>query len=115
MAPAWLDAFAAVWIPLSVLAAVGVLVDVLVLGRRQKMTIMDAVWPLTMLYWGPLGLPIHLWFGRAPAPRKPNVAPDLKDGERRPICSRSLSARRTAARVARSAISSAIGSPSHSP
>ncbi len=27
---------------------------------------MDAVWPLTMRYWGPLGLPFHFAFGRAP-------------------------------------------------
>jgi len=42
----------------------------LTLGRRQKMAIMDAVWPLTLLYWGPLGLPIYLWFGRAPRAEK---------------------------------------------
>lgn len=27
---------------------------------------MEAVWPLTMLYWGPLGLPFYFAFGRAP-------------------------------------------------
>ena len=29
------------------------------------MGIMDAVWPLTLLYWGPLGLPFYFSFGRA--------------------------------------------------
>ena len=29
------------------------------------MGVMDAVWPLTMLYWGPLGLPFYFTFGRA--------------------------------------------------
>ncbi len=34
------------------------------------MGIMEAVWPLTMLYWGPLGLVFYFWFGRtAPASR----------------------------------------------
>jgi hypothetical protein len=28
------------------------------------MAIMEAVWPLTMLYWGPVGLLFYLWFGR---------------------------------------------------
>jgi hypothetical protein len=27
-----------------------------VFANRQQMPIMEAVWPLTMLYWGPLGL-----------------------------------------------------------
>ncbi len=29
------------------------------------MGVMDAVWPLTLLYWGPLGLPFYFGFGRA--------------------------------------------------
>ena len=34
------------------------------------MGVMDAVWPLTMLYWGPLGLPFYFSFGRAAAPSR---------------------------------------------
>jgi hypothetical protein len=34
------------------------------------MAIMDAVWPLTTLYWGPLGLPSYFAFGRAPPARR---------------------------------------------
>ena len=109
MAPSWLDAFAAVWIPLSVLAAVGVLVDAWPPpedgdhGRRlaPNAALLGTARPSLL----PLVRP------RPGARRTPPMAPDLKDGERRPICSRSLSARRTAARAARSA----IGSPSHSP
>src|SRR4051812_13242603 len=41
-----------------------VLADIYLLGRRQKMGIMEAVWPLTMLYWGPVGLVFYAWFGR---------------------------------------------------
>jgi hypothetical protein len=41
-----------------------VLSDILLLGRRQKMAIMNAVWPLTMLYWGPAGLLFYFWFCR---------------------------------------------------
>ena len=67
MAPSWLRAFADVYVPLSILTAALVLADIVLLGRRQRMAIMDIVWPLTMLYWGPLGLPTYAWFGRAGA------------------------------------------------
>lgn len=64
--PAWLPTLAAIYSPLSIAAALLVLADIFWLGRRQHMPIMDAVWPLTVLYWGPLGLPFYLWFGRSP-------------------------------------------------
>jgi hypothetical protein len=67
MPPAWLQTLALVYCLLSIAASVLVLADILVLGRRQHMAIMEAVWPLTMLYWGPLGLPFYLWFGRGGA------------------------------------------------
>jgi hypothetical protein len=71
MPPAWLQAVAAAYVPLSIATAVLVLADIFLLGRRQHMAIMDAVWPLTMLYWGPAGLPFYAWFGRGPAPHRP--------------------------------------------
>ncbi|MBE7209903.1 MAG: DUF4396 domain-containing protein [Gluconacetobacter diazotrophicus] len=67
MPPEWLNHLAAVYVPLSIASALLVLGDILVLRRRQPMAIMDAVWPLTMLYWGPPGLVFYGWFGRAPA------------------------------------------------
>ncbi|HEY6520200.1 MAG TPA: DUF4396 domain-containing protein [Roseiarcus sp.] len=60
-----LETFAFVYIWLSIAAALIVLADIFLLGRRQSMGVMDAVWPLTMLYWGPLGLPFYFSFGRA--------------------------------------------------
>ena len=50
--------------PLSIVAALLVLADIFLLGRRQHMAIMEAVWPLTVLYWGPVGLIFYAWFGR---------------------------------------------------
>lgn len=64
MPPAWLQTLAGFYVPLSIVAAVLVLADIFLAGRRQPMAIMDAVWPLTMLYWGPVGLVFYLWFGR---------------------------------------------------
>lgn len=67
MPPTWLQSLAAAYVPLSLLSAALVAADIFVLGRRQKMAVMDAVWPLTLLYWGPLGLLWYAWFGRAGA------------------------------------------------
>jgi hypothetical protein len=68
MVPHWFDMVARFYVPLSLLTAVLVLADIFLLGRRQHMAIMNAVWPLTMLYWGPLGLIFYGWFGRAGEP-----------------------------------------------
>ena len=69
MPPFWLQILAVIHVILSMLAALLVTGDIFANGRRQKMAIMDAVWPLTTLYWGPLGLVFYLWFGRAAACR----------------------------------------------
>lgn len=66
-----LDAIARLFIGLSVVSAAWVLVDIFVRGQRQHMKIMEAVWPLTMLYWGPLGLVFYYWFGRPGPARNP--------------------------------------------
>ncbi|MBN8898426.1 MAG: DUF4396 domain-containing protein [Rhodospirillales bacterium] len=65
--PSWLPPLAETYILLSLLSAVLVAADILVLGHRQKMAVMDVVWPLTILYWRPLGLPFYAAFGRATA------------------------------------------------
>lgn len=65
MPPDWLQRFAAIYVPLSIVAGLLAVADIYLLGRRQKMAIMEIVWPLTMLYWGPLGLVFYGWFGRA--------------------------------------------------
>lgn len=58
-------------IALVVLCALVVLVDVF-RGHRQRMAVMDYVWPMTALYSGPLGVWAYWTMGRAP-----------KDGERK--------------------------------
>ena len=83
MPPAWLQTLAAIYVPLAVASAVLVLADIFVLGRRQPMGIMDAVWPLTMLYWGPVGLVFYAWFGRGtrqPASHGHEARHDMGDG-----------------------------------
>jgi hypothetical protein len=69
MAPTWLTVLA--WISLaSAFVCAGLIAaDVLVRGYRQRMWIMDVVWPLTALYSGPLGWLAYLRWGRLNSPR----------------------------------------------
>jgi hypothetical protein len=46
-----------------------ILVDILGRGRRQRIWIMDVVWPLTALYTGPLGWLAYRRWGRLNSPR----------------------------------------------
>ena len=64
MAPTWLTVLA--WISLAAaFSCAGLIaVDVFVRGYRQRMWIMDVVWPLTALYSGPLGLLAYRRWGR---------------------------------------------------
>lgn len=54
------------WIALAIAAvsAIGVALDIAA-GRRQRMAVMNVVWPLTALYAGPIAVACYLWFGRA--------------------------------------------------
>lgn len=71
----WTTTLPAVWLTLSILSAGLVLLDITLGGRRQQMAIMSVVWPLTMLYWGPVGLLFYYGFGRATPGRSKAEAP----------------------------------------
>jgi len=66
--PAWLDVLSWAGLVLGAATAAGVAVDI-ARGRRQRMAIMNVVWPVTALYFGPLALPFYRRFGRAPGGR----------------------------------------------
>ncbi len=66
-APAWLNLLAWVWIALALASAAAIVLDFL-RGRRQPMRIMEVVWPVTALYFGPIGLGLYARFDRAPVP-----------------------------------------------
>lgn len=53
-----------IFLSLGAASAVVVLVDIYLLGYREPMKIMEAVWPLTALYAGPLGLVAYVRWGR---------------------------------------------------
>lgn len=60
----WIEAVG--WLSLSVsfASAAVILVDVYGRGYRQKMAIMDLVYPVTALYWGPVALWFYFRHGR---------------------------------------------------
>jgi len=62
--PDWLSAIAAVSLFVAALCAAFIVVDIAA-GRRQRMWIMNVVWPVTALYAGPLGLWFYLRAGRS--------------------------------------------------
>jgi len=64
MAPAWLVIIA--WISLAVAAAsaLTLLFHIYVCGYRQRMPVMEAVWPVSALYLGPLAVWMYWRYGR---------------------------------------------------
>ena len=68
MPPGWLNVVAYVAIVSSIASAAIIALDI-VAGRRQKMAIMNLVWPITALYLGPIGLWAYWAMGRPGAGR----------------------------------------------
>jgi hypothetical protein len=56
---------------LAVTAAGAVLFDLFVRGYRQRMVVMEAVWPITALYLGPLAWLSYRRRGRLGSPQFP--------------------------------------------
>lgn len=71
--PDWMNVLAEMWITLSVVTATAMAVYILA-GHRQKMTVMNFVWLLTALYFGPVAILIWRRFG----------APGKKDQRQKP-------------------------------
>lgn len=67
MAPYWLTELSVVHLILSGASALIVTFDILA-GHRQKMTVMNFVWPITGLWAGPLGLVAYWVLGRRVKP-----------------------------------------------
>src|ERR1700759_4383817 len=67
MAPAWLTVVAWTYLSFSFGGAAAIGGDIFVAGRRQPMGVMNAVFPITALYFGPLALAFYWRWGRAAA------------------------------------------------
>lgn len=81
MAPGWLTAVAWTYLSVCFLCAAVIGYDIAVNRRRQPMGIMNAVYPITALYFGPLALAAYWRWRRAPA--RPALG-DPAPNDRRP-------------------------------
>lgn len=61
--PYWLHILAIVSLSLAFMSAAAITIDIL-RGRRQTMAVMNFVWPITALYFGPLALWAYWRLGR---------------------------------------------------
>ena len=80
MAPSWLTTIA--WIYLGICFASGGLIayDIAFGNRRQPMGVMNLVYPITALYFGPLALAFYWRWGRAPPRRAGRLEPGRRRG-----------------------------------
>jgi Domain of unknown function (DUF4396) len=62
--PAWLTAVSWVFVILALASAAALLYDIHGRGHRQRTSAMDAMWPITALYFGPLALSAYARWGR---------------------------------------------------
>jgi hypothetical protein len=64
MIPAWLTAVSWIFVGLALLCAAVILHDIYGRGYRQRVRVMEMVWPITALYFGPLALLLYYRWGR---------------------------------------------------
>src|SRR5215469_2144459 len=62
--PSWLTIIAWTFISLGLASAAVIVADIYVLGYREHVKIMEAVWPLTAFYAGLVGLAAYIRWGR---------------------------------------------------
>jgi hypothetical protein len=67
MPPTWLTVLAWISLAAALITAGAIMVDIYGRGRRQRMRIMEAVWPVTALYFGPLAWWAYTRWGRPDA------------------------------------------------
>ena len=51
------------------MSALAIGLDILVRGYRQRMAVMEAVWPITALYFGPAAVWMYVRYGRPQSSR----------------------------------------------
>lgn len=82
MAPPWLTLVSWIAIFVGVLSALALVGDIWLGRRRQRMAIMNLVWPITGLYFGPVALWAYARWARAPRQNEAHDAGHGKHGER---------------------------------
>ena len=74
MPSTWVTTVAWVSLALAFATAASITIDIFVRGYRQKMVIMEAVWPVTALYFGPFAWPAYRRWGRLNSPKRQREA-----------------------------------------
>ena len=69
MPDTWLTVLAWIALVVAFASAAWILSDIYGHGYRQKMPVMEAVWPVTALYFGPAAIWAYRRFGRPASPR----------------------------------------------
>jgi hypothetical protein len=64
LGPTWLTVLAWIYLSICFGCAAVVAYDIFINGRRQPMSVMNAVFPITALYFGPLALAFYWRWGR---------------------------------------------------
>ena len=67
--PTWLIWLSWAFLGIAVLGTVDILLDIYGHSRRQRMPVMEAVWPVTALYWGPVASVAYRRWGRPKSAR----------------------------------------------
>src|SRR2546429_2341746 len=67
MPPTWLTVVAWIWLGVGFASAAVLLFDIFVRGHRQPMGVMEAVYPITAVYFGPVALLLYWRWGRSGA------------------------------------------------
>jgi uncharacterized protein DUF4396 len=80
MAPTWLTVVAWIYISVCFVCAAVITYDVAFNHRRQPMGVMNFVFPITALYFGPFALALYWRWARTPAPA-PTVRGLAREGE----------------------------------
>ncbi len=76
-----LEIVAIISLSLAGISALIILFDIFVTGHRQKMWIMEVVWPVTALYFGPFAIVAYWTMGRQPRRRQMSVSHHQKQQE----------------------------------
>lgn len=74
--PVWLTVLAWVSLVTAFTCSAVILFDMFIRGYRQKMAVMEWVWPTTVLYSGPVGLYFYYKYGRQSSPKWKEVHKD---------------------------------------
>src|SRR5712691_4538212 len=78
MAPHWFEIVAWAALGLGFASALVIAADIVLLGNRQHMAIMNLVFPLTALYMGPIALWLYLARGRRMAHKQMQAKPMME-------------------------------------